>query len=103
MLTSQGEPFHQTKTRIQERLGVPEKDFAKFKFSLVASTVFKQPSVIEDGESEPAGSSLSVYIARANVSQTISYMTTSGPTRTRSVLTTSIESQTRALRSGVLL
>lgn len=27
-----------------------EKDFAKFKFSLVTATVFKQPSVIEDGE-----------------------------------------------------
>jgi ubiquitin carboxyl-terminal hydrolase 7 len=37
--------------RIQERLGVPEKDFAKFKFSLVSTVLFKQPSAIEDGES----------------------------------------------------
>ena len=50
VLIQQGEPFHQTKARIQERLGVAEKDFAKFKFSLVSTTVFKQPSAIEDGE-----------------------------------------------------
>ena len=50
MADVQGEPFHETKTRIQERLGVPEKDFAKFKFSLISSALYKQPSAIEDGE-----------------------------------------------------
>lgn len=49
-LTVKGERFVDTKERIRERLGVGEKDFAKFKFSLVTATVFKQPSVIEDGE-----------------------------------------------------
>jgi ubiquitin carboxyl-terminal hydrolase 7 len=53
---AQGERFADTKERIRERLGVGEKDFAKFKFSLVTATVFKQPSVIEDGECTRGGS-----------------------------------------------
>ena len=47
----QGEPFSETKRRIQVRIGALDKDFAKYKFTLVASTVFKQPSAVEDGES----------------------------------------------------
>lgn len=46
----QGEPFIDTRTRLQERLGVADKDFAKYKFSLVTSTVFKQPTGMEDSE-----------------------------------------------------
>jgi ubiquitin carboxyl-terminal hydrolase 7 len=45
----QGEPFSETKKRIQERLGVPEKEFARFKFSLVTAHIFKQPSIVEEG------------------------------------------------------
>lgn len=44
----EGELFSETKKRIQERIGVPEKEFARFKFSLVTSHVFKQPSMVEE-------------------------------------------------------
>lgn len=43
-----GEPFSQTKNRIQERLSVSDKDFAKFKFALVQSNTYKQPSYLEE-------------------------------------------------------
>lgn len=43
-----GELFSETKKRIQERLVVPDKDFAKFKFALVQSSTYKQPSYLED-------------------------------------------------------
>lgn len=46
----EGERFEDTKKRIQERIGVSDKDFSKFKFSLVQSTVYKQPSVVEDND-----------------------------------------------------
>jgi ubiquitin carboxyl-terminal hydrolase 7 len=38
-----------TKKRLQARLGVSDKDFAKYKFSLIQSQVFKQPSNLNDG------------------------------------------------------
>lgn len=47
----EGEVFSDTKKRIQERIGVSDKDFAKYKFSLVQSQVYKQPSAVEEGES----------------------------------------------------
>lgn len=46
----EGERFEDTKRRIQERIGVPDKEFAKYKFALIPSTVYKQPSAVEDGE-----------------------------------------------------
>jgi ubiquitin carboxyl-terminal hydrolase 7 len=47
----EGEEFSETKKRIQQRLGVPDKEFARFRFSLVTSHIYKQPSVVEEGES----------------------------------------------------
>jgi len=47
----QGEPFSETKTRIQERLGIADKEFSRFKFNLVTSYIYKQPSAVEEGES----------------------------------------------------
>lgn len=44
----EGEPFEETKKRIQQRIGANDKDFARFKFSLVTATIFKQPTVVED-------------------------------------------------------
>ncbi|WVO13321.1 hypothetical protein L204_100935 [Cryptococcus depauperatus] len=46
----EGEPFSETKKRLQARIGVPDKEFAKYKFSLVTSTVFKQPSTVEEND-----------------------------------------------------
>jgi ubiquitin carboxyl-terminal hydrolase 7 len=46
----EGEVFADTKKRIQERIGASDKDFAKFKFALVQSTMYKQPSAVEEGE-----------------------------------------------------
>lgn len=46
---SQGERFAETKKRLQARIGVPDKDFAKFRFALIQVATFKQPSYIEDG------------------------------------------------------
>ncbi|RXK41314.1 ubiquitin carboxyl-terminal hydrolase 7 [Tremella mesenterica] len=46
----EGEPFSETKVRLQERLGLTEKEFAKYKFGLVTSTIFKQPTPVEEGE-----------------------------------------------------
>ncbi|KAK4688080.1 ubiquitin carboxyl-terminal hydrolase 7, partial [Tremellales sp. Uapishka_1] len=46
----EGEKFYDTKRRIQERIGVSDKDFAKFKFTLVTSTVFKQPAPVEEDD-----------------------------------------------------
>jgi len=31
-------------------MGVAEKEFSRFRFSLVTSTVFKQPATVEEGE-----------------------------------------------------
>lgn len=47
------ERFEETKKRIQLRIGAADKDFSRFKFSLVTATVFKQPSTVEDGKSLP--------------------------------------------------
>jgi ubiquitin carboxyl-terminal hydrolase 7 len=49
--TIQGERFEETKSRIQARLGVPEKDFVKFRFALMQSHHYKQPSNLTDGQS----------------------------------------------------
>ncbi|KAH0446021.1 hypothetical protein IEQ34_025144 [Dendrobium chrysotoxum] len=44
------ERFSETKDRLQARLAVPEKDFAKFRFALVQSSTYKQPSYLEDSD-----------------------------------------------------
>jgi ubiquitin carboxyl-terminal hydrolase 7 len=46
-----GEPFSETKKRLQARTGVSDKDFAKFRFALIQVALFKQPTYIEDGTS----------------------------------------------------
>lgn len=43
-----GEKFLETKKRLQARIGVSDKDFAKYRFALVQVATFKQPSYIED-------------------------------------------------------
>ena len=45
----QGERFADTKKRLQARMAVPDKDFAKYRFALIQVATFKQPSYIEDG------------------------------------------------------
>ena len=35
---------------MQARIGVPDKEFAKYRFALIQASTFKQPSYIEDGE-----------------------------------------------------
>lgn len=45
----QGEKFADTKTRLQARMAVSDKDFAKYRFALIQVATFKQPSYIEDG------------------------------------------------------
>lgn len=47
----QGERFEDTKLRLQARLGVSDKDFAKFRFALMQSHHYKQPSPLTDGRS----------------------------------------------------
>lgn len=37
-----------TKKRLQKRIGVSDKDIAKYKFSLIQSALFKQPAAIEE-------------------------------------------------------
>ena len=51
MLGLQGEKFSETKKRLQARIGVTDKDFAKYRFALIQVATFKQPSYIEDGKS----------------------------------------------------
>ena len=46
----QNEKFSDTKKRLQARIGVSDKDFAKYRFALIQQATFKQPSYIEDGE-----------------------------------------------------
>jgi hypothetical protein len=46
----QGEKFADTKKRLQARIGVSDKDLAKYRFALIQVSTFKQPSYIEDGE-----------------------------------------------------
>ncbi|OBZ75098.1 Ubiquitin carboxyl-terminal hydrolase 21 [Grifola frondosa] len=43
-----GEKFAETKKRLQARIGVSDKDFAKYRFALIQVATFKQPSYIED-------------------------------------------------------
>lgn len=50
----EGETFDETKKRIQLRIGAQDKDFSRFKFSLVTATVFKQPSAVEDRKFIPS-------------------------------------------------
>jgi len=45
-----GEKFVDTKKRLQKRMGVSDKDIAKYKFSLIQSALFKQPAVIEEND-----------------------------------------------------
>ena len=45
----QGEKFSETKKRLQARIGVSDKDFAKYRFALIQVATFKQTSYIEDG------------------------------------------------------
>ncbi len=47
-VVKKGERFGETKARIQARLQANEKDFAKYRFALVQSSTYKQPSYIED-------------------------------------------------------
>ncbi|KAH7889278.1 hypothetical protein F5I97DRAFT_1934219 [Phlebopus sp. FC_14] len=42
------EKFTDTKKRLQARIGVSDKDIAKYKFALIQVATFKQPSYIED-------------------------------------------------------
>ncbi|THH20676.1 hypothetical protein EW146_g701 [Bondarzewia mesenterica] len=47
-----GEKFQDTKRRLQARIGVSDKDFAKYRFALIQAATFKQPSYIEDGKKD---------------------------------------------------
>lgn len=47
----QGEPFTETKKRIQLRIGASDKEISRYKFALIHSTQFKAPSPIEECES----------------------------------------------------
>lgn len=44
------EKFSDTRLRMQKRLDIPDKDFARFRFALVQSATFKQPAYLEDGD-----------------------------------------------------
>lgn len=52
MVIRQGEKFADTKKRLQQRIGVSDKDLAKYRFALIQVSTFKQPSYIEDGTSQ---------------------------------------------------
>ncbi|CAG8488525.1 10217_t:CDS:10 [Acaulospora colombiana] len=43
-----GESFPETKVRLQERLGMNEKDFAKVKIAVVPGTAYPKPHYVED-------------------------------------------------------
>lgn len=43
-----GEPFSETKKRLQARLGASDKDFYKFRFALCHSNTYKQPAYLEE-------------------------------------------------------
>ncbi|KIY70003.1 ubiquitin carboxyl-terminal hydrolase 5 [Cylindrobasidium torrendii FP15055 ss-10] len=47
-VVKRGEKFVDTKKRLQARLGVTDRDLAKFRFALILASTFKQPSYIED-------------------------------------------------------
>jgi len=44
------EKFAETKKRLQARLGLSDKDLAKYRFALIQVATFKQPSYIEDDD-----------------------------------------------------
>jgi hypothetical protein len=85
-----GEKFSDTKKRLQARIGVSDKDFAKYRFALIQVATFKQPSYIEDG----ASAAVFVYVCWDLVAdrarQTTRYTTTSGNPRMCLASTTSI-------------
>ncbi|KAG8782435.1 hypothetical protein FRC12_020829 [Ceratobasidium sp. 428] len=45
-----GEKFVDTKKRLQKRMGITDKDIAKYKFSLIQSALFRQPAAIEEND-----------------------------------------------------
>ncbi|KAJ7219761.1 hypothetical protein C8J57DRAFT_1440421 [Mycena rebaudengoi] len=45
-----GEKFADTKKRLQARIGVSDRDFARYRFALIQVSTFKQPSYIEDDD-----------------------------------------------------
>ena len=46
-----GETLGQAKGRLQERLGIPEKDFSKIKFWFIPTASYGKQRQIEDGKS----------------------------------------------------
>ncbi|PWN30800.1 putative ubiquitin-specific processing protease 21 [Jaminaea rosea] len=48
LVVKPGEKFADTRQRLQARLDVSEKDFAKYRFALCQSATFKQPAYLED-------------------------------------------------------
>lgn len=46
----QGERFAETAQRLQQRMDVPEKEFAKYRFALIQLSQFKQPTYLEDDD-----------------------------------------------------
>ncbi|PPQ63077.1 hypothetical protein CVT24_005932 [Panaeolus cyanescens] len=49
-VVKRGEKFIDTKKRLQARIGVSDKDIAKYRFALIQVSTFKQPSYIEDDD-----------------------------------------------------
>lgn len=49
-VVKRGEKFSDTKKRLQARIGVSDKDLAKYRFALIQVSTFKQPSYIEDDD-----------------------------------------------------
>jgi len=49
-VVKRGERFSETKKRLQTRIGVSDKDLAKYRFALIQVSTFKQPSYIEDDD-----------------------------------------------------
>ncbi|KAJ8078640.1 ubiquitin-specific protease ubp15 [Marasmius tenuissimus] len=47
-VVKKGEKFVDTKKRLQARIGVSDKDLAKYRFALIQVSTFKQPTYIED-------------------------------------------------------
>jgi len=49
-VVKRGEKFVDTKKRLQARLGLTDKDIAKYRFALIQVSTFKQPSYIADDD-----------------------------------------------------
>ncbi|KAK1232951.1 ubiquitin-specific protease ubp15 [Marasmius sp. AFHP31] len=47
-VVKKGDKFVDTKKRLQARIGVSDKDLAKYRFALIQVSTFKQPTYIED-------------------------------------------------------